>query len=1716
MFLHNLHSWLSRNSATTRRQRGKAKARRRQPLLVEALEDRTVPTVLFPFQFGSETTLRDGGQRINSPDVYVVLWGSSWGSLVSPAAQQVFATTSAVVTGHYLDGLAQYGVNTTAHYKALIFDNTLDPKSGFSQQSLKNEINRLIAADQLPNPFFNPDKNLIFTMVTAPGISSGVANAAGYNSADLLGVGLAQGNAGYIWNGTSFGTLPLRDACSLIFSHEMAECMTDPGGRGYEVNPGKSWPNPAPNSRQIADYEGNSYSYRMPNTVLVQPYWSRNDNAWLVTDGNAQMMNVKPNWTGKSFNNNYDVTINGGQLAGSEGDNLVIGKDAFGLTMTLNNERFQMDSGQLRTATANISKGLVQINDSPTMTGITINGGTGTKVRVNATQAPVTVNDAGTVDVESTAAGTPVTITGRGNYNVNVGKAGSVKAIAGTININSIGTGKAALNVNSSADLGGTVTVTNRYLSLLLGELSPTISYRPTGLSALTLSTGHIGIFGNDITVKSTPSAPVTLNTGISRDVVNVRATSGPLTVNGQSGADAVIVGLDGRVQGIGGTLTVTNDLDYSEVIVDDSADTSARTVILYNSNTGPFTVISGLIPGVDINLGRDDLKSLMIRAGSGIDPGPGTPAGGNIFRIHDTLPAFYGRFQPTLTTVYTGAGGDTVTIDGSTGALALDVQGAPQRSNSISFGSPTAGLSAISGRIDITGATGVVNSLTINDAASTVSRDYIMGANFVQRLDKPRIGYEHLSDLTLQAGAQTDNIVVQDTMQVGPGRSTTIAFSGGDDVFDVSRTTGTLSINAGGQSVVNVGNIANSLDNIQGAIVVTPQGAGNYVTLTLNDQAATTPQQLDIAPNFFGTAFRRSGAADIAVLFSPLGIFNWIGGSGGNTVNVKAQPALGSIFTMGDGGDVVNVGTDANKLFENGYRFMSVIGGAGMDQLLIRDQGTFTPQLYELRKGKYVGQESFGTLLAGPLNGISTLAIYFDRVDAVTLNGGSGGNLFKIASTPAATSMLINAGAGIDTVDVGNTAFSAPSNLLGLILGPLMIDGQGGGNQVTFNDQGTTVRQDYTLEADQLTRRLDEDEVPNMAPISFAAIQTVTLNGSSGGSTVFVNSTAAGVSTTVNGQPGMLDVFAVGFVFDTSNILGPVSCNGQADGDFAYYYDQFNANPQTYNVSTNPALPQNLLVESTGAAPVTFNNLSEVIFADPLVGGSTLNIKGVPAQMVLIPVVANGDAVRLGSLAPNLGGTLANILGPVFIDAYSPDNVVTLVLDDSGNADLTPKNVTITPADGPTDGDHVVGFAPSTIYWRNLGSNASVSLLGGAADETFAMTSTAFAPAISIDGGGGVNTLDYSQDAGPTAGLVSWYKAEGDANDAVGGNNGLTVGGVDFAQGMVGQAFNFNGVDSYVQVPNSPALESANISVEAWVKGTNVPAYAHILAKGDNGNLLPSYSLETNSFGGLTFDVSNGTTYTTSQDAGPAIWDGNWHHVVGTYDGASVRLYVDGAEVGSGSPSNIVIAYGLSNTNDLFIGSYATGEPRFDFPGLVDELSVYNRALSAADVQAIYSAGSAGKSGVAYGVVVNLPLGTATGLTGGIANIQNVIGSAGNDIFVGNGGNVLSGGAGRDLLIAGVLAGILDGGEDEDILIGGTLNNSSQANLDAIMAEWSRSDLDYAARVANLRANLLADGTTTSNGGGNTLNGGDGLDLFFVSLGDIDTLELGEQFFPA
>jgi hypothetical protein len=227
-------------------------------------------------------------------------------------------------------------------------------------------------------------------------------------------------------------------------------------------------------------------------------------------------------------------------------------------------------------------------------------------------------------------------------------------------------------------------------------------------------------------------------------------------------------------------------------------------------------------------------------------------------------------------------------------------------------------------------------------------------------------------------------------------------------------------------------------------------------------------------------------------------------------------------------------------------------------------------------------------------------------------------------------------------------------------------------------------------------------------------------------------------------------------------------------------------------------------------------------------------------------------------------------------------------------------------------------------------------------------------------------------------SGVVASYKAEGNAVDAVGNNNG-TAFAVAYGPGKVGRAFQFDGA-GFVRIPVAPSLDPAAITVQAWVRSpgegtTSLGVYRYLVAKGIDPDAA-SYALYTGHSGALFFFVYDGTHYVLSPDAGRGIWDGNWHHVAGTFDGTTVHLYVDGKQVGNGRPAALRINYNMPGGNDLFIGNYFW-PGNWGFTGSIDELSIYNCALSASEIQTIYRAGSAGESNgsapAASGVMVDL-----------------------------------------------------------------------------------------------------------------------------------------------
>jgi hypothetical protein len=212
-------------------------------------------------------------------------------------------------------------------------------------------------------------------------------------------------------------------------------------------------------------------------------------------------------------------------------------------------------------------------------------------------------------------------------------------------------------------------------------------------------------------------------------------------------------------------------------------------------------------------------------------------------------------------------------------------------------------------------------------------------------------------------------------------------------------------------------------------------------------------------------------------------------------------------------------------------------------------------------------------------------------------------------------------------------------------------------------------------------------------------------------------------------------------------------------------------------------------------------------------------------------------------------------------------------------------------------------------------------------------------------------------------AGLVGWWPAEGNANDIVGDNNGALSNGASFGPGEVGQAFTLNGTNQYIAIPDAPALRPASLTVEGWY---NFQAY-------DGVRVLVAKPYGPGTWDSLAVWMENGqlnaaiVTASTQEPSLTYNWSpafGVWHHVAYTFDAnaALQTIYVDGVAVASNSASG-PIAY---DTHPFQIGAdIENGVPSFFFDGSIDEVSLYDRALTATEIAAIYDAGGEGKCGL-------------------------------------------------------------------------------------------------------------------------------------------------------
>jgi hypothetical protein len=545
--LQLLRSLFGRTSSRARRSNPKADSRRSRPAL-ETLEDRCLLTVVFephftnPNPFLPAETVTDGhGAKVsNPPPVYLIFDGPDWKTTDSGLATQIQQSAMKLLASSYFSALPQYGASGTAIYGGSVIDDVPADQlmQGFATADPLTSIKDEIARGAFPGPGAFLATSPIYLVVTEPDLGNSGGNLAFHSNSSGMVYGWIGGfNAAAQIKHNVFQTQPLLDTYTESLSHELAEAMTDPNPLSgiSSIQPGWSlFTGQGPD--EIGDFEPSNfnYGYRLSNGVMVQPYWSQADRAFVVPDGTSDRFYLTPQWDSMNrFQGTYVLEVDGEQgVYGSRSSTTLDTTSQGGVLVTLNGQTVSFDPGQISRVVIYPgfnSQDLVRIAGVPAGVSVAVVGG---NVIVGST-AETIANVRGTVDV--------------GNY-----------------------FGQTSLTLDDALDPGNQlVTVHSNSIAIRGGAQ---ITYAPASRQA-------------DGSVVGVTSVSVNTGTGANNIWIYSTAALTPVSIYGEVGSkDTVQVGLWG-LSYIQGTVNVANYAGSTSLYVFDTGAASPSVLTITSSS---------------------------------------------------------------------------------------------------------------------------------------------------------------------------------------------------------------------------------------------------------------------------------------------------------------------------------------------------------------------------------------------------------------------------------------------------------------------------------------------------------------------------------------------------------------------------------------------------------------------------------------------------------------------------------------------------------------------------------------------------------------------------------------------------------------------------------------------------------------------------------------------------------------------------------------------------------------------------------------------------------------------------------------------------------------------------------------------------------------------------------------------------------------------------
>lgn len=204
---------------------------------------------------------------------------------------------------------------------------------------------------------------------------------------------------------------------------------------------------------------------------------------------------------------------------------------------------------------------------------------------------------------------------------------------------------------------------------------------------------------------------------------------------------------------------------------------------------------------------------------------------------------------------------------------------------------------------------------------------------------------------------------------------------------------------------------------------------------------------------------------------------------------------------------------------------------------------------------------------------------------------------------------------------------------------------------------------------------------------------------------------------------------------------------------------------------------------------------------------------------------------------------------------------------------------------------------------------------------------------------------------------MIAWWKADGDTRDSAGGHHGTLMDNAVFDGGKIGQAFRLDGTNDFVRVPDSPdwAFGLNDFTIELWAYFENTTGARAFVGSDEGGGVVTKWMFWYT--GELLFSAY-ANPGSVQIDAPIPFATNTWHHLAVTRIGTTYCLYTNSTLVATFEDSGNVP---IPDARVPF--TIGCAEDNFYFDGLLDDIAIYRRGLSAGEIHAIYAAGSLGKA---------------------------------------------------------------------------------------------------------------------------------------------------------